>query len=737
MSLINKFFLVYRLELSIDNTNKNKSVFTSFADENIKLEFRNLNYQKVEIPFIKSSESYKYLGIYINLELDWTKQRSISWSILMRHISCLQNRCLSTKQITKILNTIVIPSFNYGLQFYSYPKKWAAKIERQLALLLSKYLHIPESSPLHFQNSNENSSFNLASLKLNQVTQPTLSLTRIASNNRDNQTFKLINNTLDLHLSEFELPPGFIKLVVNPSPILSYKLVKISWLLFDWELINKLESYKLVQLEDIVSDDVLIPLSLIKKKCEFRTNKKCLIKFEEYSYLRNVLCSQGNNIKDELIEVCLNKFASKPIDSIFLNINNNICIFTDGSEDEFNTGYAVYVGDNSSMNISENLPFSSNNRAELFSILQAIRRVPQRLQITIFSDSKISIDRIKKNCNISLSKDEDSDLVFEIKDIVANYKVNGGCINLEHIYSHLGDSPLSEGKCKKLAELQKKFPLHWESIIEGNKRVDLLAKLARDKNPVFKYPPNKYGSKLLLETFQRDIIQSGFKTKIKNRVSSDFNRNYKTKKPNQKPFDNESQKVSKFLDKKLMKQEDHSKSKFQDFLFKVKFNKLLTKINVRIRAEKYKSKLNEKYLDDLCPACRKEPETIYHLADCQIHSSLWKKTSKKISKMFHSFSSMSKHDVWREDWYPMDTSKLYFPNWFSTSSCNQYFNCFDRNVGRLGIIPLNIHDFLKNFGLKKKYINDFLYQSFLIILETLYNSWINRCKIFAKNYPHE
>ena len=28
-----------------------------------------------------------------------------------------------------------------------------AKIERQIALLLSKFLHIPEASPLHFQRS--------------------------------------------------------------------------------------------------------------------------------------------------------------------------------------------------------------------------------------------------------------------------------------------------------------------------------------------------------------------------------------------------------------------------------------------------------------------------------------------------------------------------------------------------------------------------------------------------------
>ena len=220
-------------------------------------------------------------------------------------------------------------------------------------------------------------------------------------------------------------------------------------------------------------------------------------------------------------------------------------------------------------------------------------------------------------------------------------------------------------------------------------------------------------------------------------MNFEFNRIYKKEKPNQKPFDNKFQsECKKNLDSKLMRQEDNSLAKIQDFFFKIKFNKLLTKFNVRARAQKYKSYLNEKYLDDICPTCKLVPETIYHLAECPSHSNLWKKASKEIAKIFNSFSSMSKHDVWKEDWYPLDTSNTYFPNWFSTSSCNQFFECFDKNLGKVGLIPLNLNNFLKNKGLKKKYIKEFVYQSFVVILKTIYKSWRDRCKVFAVNYPH-
>ena len=72
-------------------------------------------------------------------------------------------------------------------------------------------------------------------------------------------------------------------------------------------------------------------------------------------------------------------------------VENYIAIFTDASSDEGRTGYAIYVSPKNIFNRGECLPFASNNRAETFAVLQVIRRLPPKLNIKIFTDSKITI----------------------------------------------------------------------------------------------------------------------------------------------------------------------------------------------------------------------------------------------------------------------------------------------------------------------------------------------------------
>ena len=164
---INIFINYYSLELNVDGNNKNKTVYTSFKP-NDNLIYKCVDNNQIIIPYIESFVSYKYLGININLDLNWEKQRNISWNIFQRQIAFLHNRCISVKQIIKILNSIVIPTLNYSLQFIYYPNKWLARMERLIAILISKYLHIPEASPFHFQRQHLDASYNLQSIKMNQ-----------------------------------------------------------------------------------------------------------------------------------------------------------------------------------------------------------------------------------------------------------------------------------------------------------------------------------------------------------------------------------------------------------------------------------------------------------------------------------------------------------------------------------------------------------------------------------------
>ena len=351
-AMINEFVNYYNLKINIDNKLKNKTVYTSFTP-NSNLVYIKVNNEQIEIPYMDSSSSYRYLGIQLNLDLNWDKQRTIVWSTFQKQISFLHNRCITTKQLIKILNTVIVPSISYGLQFYSFPKRWVAKIERQLALLLSKHIHIPEASPLHFQRPHKESSFNLQSVKVSQRIIPYLSLIRTANGSNNVETTNIIISTLECHLEEFELPPEISRIWKNPYKFQRENINRINWVLYDYELTKKLNNMGITSLKAISNNNYLHPYQMLRKLITRCSNGRKSLSVEEYDKLRFELCNEDSKLKRELVNELEGIRSPTGFGSEFITINNWICVFTDASEDEFSTSYAVYAGRRNPFNISK------------------------------------------------------------------------------------------------------------------------------------------------------------------------------------------------------------------------------------------------------------------------------------------------------------------------------------------------------------------------------------------------
>ena len=105
---VQEFCFHYGVEINYDG--REKSVYTTNepGDSNIYIhqlpclnnskDYFGQVYKKVALPKLKKDESYKYLGIYINLDLCWDKQREISKKKLLRQIYYLQTKCFNTIQ---------------------------------------------------------------------------------------------------------------------------------------------------------------------------------------------------------------------------------------------------------------------------------------------------------------------------------------------------------------------------------------------------------------------------------------------------------------------------------------------------------------------------------------------------------------------------------------------------------------------------------------------------------------
>ena len=77
------FFTYYNLDMAIDG--RDKTVYTTNKPGNA---FIHKSKNKF-IHTIKQGESYKYLGVWVNLDLNWDKQITMSHRQLMKHLAYL------------------------------------------------------------------------------------------------------------------------------------------------------------------------------------------------------------------------------------------------------------------------------------------------------------------------------------------------------------------------------------------------------------------------------------------------------------------------------------------------------------------------------------------------------------------------------------------------------------------------------------------------------------------------
>ena len=146
-------------------------------------------------------------------------------------------------------------------------------------------------------------------------------------------------------------------------------------------------------------------------------------------------------------------------------------VWTDGSckkkGDTIKSGYGIYFGDNDKRNMSERFKLNNptNNRAELYAILECIKIIKNDEKYVIITDSQYSIDSVTKFSKkwekndwktVDGSDVKNRELIEPIYDKIKNNKN----IELRHLNSHTGCS---------------------DKFSEGNKMADKLANDGCDK----------------------------------------------------------------------------------------------------------------------------------------------------------------------------------------------------------------------------------------------------------------
>lgn len=115
------YFTYVGLSFSIDGTDK--TVYTNNLIYNIyNIYIRDKNHNLVKIPYYKKSESYKYLGVWINLDLNWEKQQNVLSSTINKYITYLYKKCFNATQTIEIVNLVIFLTVTYRMNFAYFDK---------------------------------------------------------------------------------------------------------------------------------------------------------------------------------------------------------------------------------------------------------------------------------------------------------------------------------------------------------------------------------------------------------------------------------------------------------------------------------------------------------------------------------------------------------------------------------------------------------------------------------------
>ena len=103
------------------------------------------------IPFIGKFEHYKYLGLWISLNLDWQKQMKESHDLFTSHLQLLKSKSyLPIPYIIKWINMVALTPLAYRFNFVIFPYHWLNQIKTLTTDLLNSISKIPSISDYYF-----------------------------------------------------------------------------------------------------------------------------------------------------------------------------------------------------------------------------------------------------------------------------------------------------------------------------------------------------------------------------------------------------------------------------------------------------------------------------------------------------------------------------------------------------------------------------------------------------------
>jgi hypothetical protein len=119
------------------------------------------------IPFLRPDEHYKYLGIFISLDLTWNRQRQETERTLLRHLGFLRRTAFNGEQSVTILNRVILPGILYRAHCVPFPLDFLHQCDGKIAGFLRQKFRLPGNMARgFFFESKQNNGYGALSMEV-------------------------------------------------------------------------------------------------------------------------------------------------------------------------------------------------------------------------------------------------------------------------------------------------------------------------------------------------------------------------------------------------------------------------------------------------------------------------------------------------------------------------------------------------------------------------------------------
>jgi exonuclease III len=675
--------------------NPDKSGYTTTDTNEATLKMKNSNKQ---LQKLDPAASYKYLGFWINLELNWTKQQNECEKKLRGTLNVISLKAMSVDQKITLVNIVAHNSIGYRMNAVAFTNTWLEEMDRMIVARIARLAGVQSNK------KNDNAIWALRGLNklvhLQTAIYVSTMVERVLNSNETMADKSMIEVAKVRHL----LKGTGCELTDTESNCMDVmKMLKE----FDGvSIVSKLIKCGIETNQDLIRDGKLQEYdTLTEAFSEFRhrisrkewQRVESMVRiFEKEREIEEKVQPHKRIWNQEKLE------RDRQADKMTVT-EGKVCIWTDGSLKDGRAGAAVYLNKGWNMAIRVEGEQSILN-GELQAIEWAMVNVPMEWPMLLITDSRNSMTviteyreakphkRRKMHCQSVLNR---------IEGLLEQREARGGSLEMRHIYSHIRKK-LDVARTKGLKEerkWQEKIQAEkdsWGSMfnvaVEGNRRVDDLANSGRWKQLQH---AGKWlqGSKRWVITENGEIMDGNILKQIKRMLRRSEREELLKDMSRYKILTSEEIRQEK-LDSRFSPQQ-FRQDRTNNWWFRMITNNLSHPCRTHHKLKNAPGELSLLYADDTCQDCKEEGievrDDLTHTMVCPADKEMDEILERKLTRCLNSMTSRKVEAI--EVWFP------------GSQGGRGRFKEFREEWGAKGYLPRDLRKYLAEAGVAEDKID--------------------------------